>query len=797
MNSYRTHTCSELRAANIGKPTTLIGWVDSVRDHGGVIFIDLRDRSGITQVVFHPEVNQDVAKASQQLRSEDMIQISGTVAARLKTDTVDTTNADLPTGEIEVSADTLNVINKADVLPFQLDRALSNEDLRLKYRFLDLRRPAMARNMQIRHRVTKATRDYLDEHGFLEIETPILSKSTPEGARDFLVPSRLAPGKFYALPQAPQQYKQLLMVAGMERYFQIARCFRDEDLRADRQPEFTQVDIEASFITPEDIYNLVEGLLKRVYKESLGVDIPTPFPRMTWKEAMDQYGSDKPERRFGMKLTDVSSIFENSGFKVFASAVSNGGVVKAINAKGFGSASVGQIDALTKTAVEAGAKGLAYIKVREEDWRSPISKFLSDEEKQKLTEALDIETGDLVLFAAGPWEPSCDILGRVRLQCAEFMELLKDNKERDFLWVIEFPLVGWDEEEQRWVAIHHPFTRPVKEDEQKLLSGELSADLRAQAYDVVLNGTELGGGSIRIHERDLQSAMFKALGITEEQAREQFGHILDAFSFGAPPHGGLALGLDRLVMMICNAESIREVIAFPKNNRGADLMSDSPAAAEDRQLRDIHIQVKLPAKNSRNLQTKPRMAIIPSGVFHAEKQGSLSQQAAHHSSRAFASPGIRTTFPSSMTAKNSGPGMPDIQPDFPTGMWRLQNKTRINWYLGQSVFLSFQHTFIPGCRERAGADFNIQNPAGMLALFRGAMPHSLNQHPQIIRPVILPPSGNEQTEALDLPFFIRLEPDGHGLIRSHAASPAGKLEHSGILRTLHAVPNHILDTAFG
>lgn len=382
MNSYRTHTCSELRAANIGKPTTLIGWVDSVRDHGGVIFIDLRDRSGITQVVFHPEVNQDVAKASQQLRSEDMIQISGTVAARLKTDTVDTTNTDLPTGEIEVSADTLNVINKADVLPFQLDRALSNEDLRLKYRFLDLRRPAMARNMQIRHRVTKATRDYLDEHGFLEIETPILSKSTPEGARDFLVPSRLAPGKFYALPQAPQQYKQLLMVAGMERYFQIARCFRDEDLRADRQPEFTQVDIEASFITPEDIYNLVEGLLKRVYKESLGVDIPTPFPRMTWKEAMDQYGSDKPERRFGMKLTDVSSIFENSGFKVFASAVSNGGVVKAINAKGFGSASVGQIDALTKTAVEAGAKGLAYIKVREEDWRSPISKFLSDEEKQ-------------------------------------------------------------------------------------------------------------------------------------------------------------------------------------------------------------------------------------------------------------------------------------------------------------------------------------------------------------------------------------------------------------------------------
>ncbi|MEG2327972.1 MAG: aspartate--tRNA ligase, partial [Akkermansia sp.] len=417
-----------------------------------------------------------------------------------------------------------------------------------------------------------------------------------EGARDFLVPSRLAPGKFYALPQAPQQYKQLLMVAGMERYFQIARCFRDEDLRADRQPEFTQVDIEASFITPEDIYTLTEGALKRAYKEAIGVDIPTPFPRMTWREAMDQYGSDKPERRFDMKLTDVSSLFIKSGFKVFANAVKNGGVVKAINAKGFSTASVGQIDSLTKTALEAGAKGLAYIKVREDEWKSPIAKFLSEEEKQELIKALNIETGDLILFAAGDWEQSCNILGRVRLQSAEFLELLKDNNERDFLWVIEFPLVGWDDEEQRWVAIHHPFTRPVKEDEEKLLKGELSADLRAQAYDVVLNGTELGGGSIRIHERELQSAMFRALGISNEQAREQFGHILDAFSFGAPPHGGLALGLDRLVMLVCGAESIREVIAFPKNNRGADLMSDSPASAELNQLRDVHIQVKLPEK---------------------------------------------------------------------------------------------------------------------------------------------------------------------------------------------------------
>lgn len=596
MNSYRTHTCNELRPADIGRDTTLIGWVDTLRDHGGVIFVDLRDRSGITQVVFHPEHDAELAKKAESLRSEDVIQIAGKVVARLKTDEVDATNPDLATGEIEVEADALTLVNKADVLPFQLDRNISNEDIRLKYRFLDLRRPSMARNMQIRHRVTKTTRDYLDEHGFLEIETPVLSKSTPEGARDFLVPSRLAPGKFYALPQAPQQYKQLLMVAGMERYFQIARCFRDEDLRADRQPEFTQIDIEASFITPEDVYTWIEQLLQRVYKESIGRDIPIPFPRMTWKDAMDQYGSDKPERRFDMKLTDVSSIFEKSGFKVFANAVSSGGVVKAINAKGFANASVGQIDSLTKTAVEAGAKGLAYIKVREDGWKSPITKFLGEEELAALTKAMNIETGDLILFAAGPWEQSCEILGRVRLECAAYQELLKDNDELDFFWVTRFPLFGWDEDEQRFCAIHHPFTRPVPEDVDKLLRGEISTELCAEAYDVILNGTELGGGSIRIHERELQAAMFRALGITDEQAKEQFGHILGAFSFGAPPHGGLALGLDRLVMLICGAESIREVIAFPKNNRGSDLMSDSPAPVDATQLRDIHIQVKLPEK---------------------------------------------------------------------------------------------------------------------------------------------------------------------------------------------------------
>lgn len=600
----RTHTCNELRASNTSELVTLIGWVDSVRDHGGVIFIDLRDRSGITQVVFHPEDNKEMAELSQTLRNEFVVQVSGKVAARLKTDDIDTTNADLPTGEIEVVANELKIVNKADVLPFQLDRGVTNEDLRLKYRYLDLRRPRMASNMQMRHRVTKAARDILDEHGFLEIETPILSKSTPEGARDFLVPSRLSPGKFYALPQAPQQYKQLLMVAGMERYFQIARCFRDEDLRADRQPEFTQIDIEASFITPEDIYKLIEGILASSFKAARGVDVQTPFDRMTWKEAMNTYGSDKPDRRFEMHLTDLSDVFAKSGFKVFSGAIANGGVVKAINAKGFAGASVGQIDSLTKTAVEAGAKGLAYIKVREDEWKSPIAKFLSEEEKAALIERLNIETGDLVLFAAGEWEQSCEILGRVRLACANFLNTLEGNEELNFLWVTEFPLLGWDEEEGRWAAIHHPFTRPIKEDEDKLLKGELSTDLRAQAYDVVLNGYELGGGSIRIHERELQAAMFKALGISDEIAREQFGHILDAFSFGAPPHGGVALGLDRLVMLVCGEDSIREVIAFPKNNRGSDLMSDSPASVDPKQLRDIYVQVKLPEKLADKSQDK-------------------------------------------------------------------------------------------------------------------------------------------------------------------------------------------------
>ena len=599
MNSYRTHTCDELRLTDAGKQVTLCGWVDTVRDHGGVIFIDLRDRAGKTQVVFHPENNAELADNAENLRVESVIQVCGTVVARLKTDEVDATNPDLATGEIEVDASAMTVLNRAAVLPFQLDRNVANEDLRLKYRFLDLRRTEMQRNMILRHRITKTMRDYLDEQGFLEIETPILSKSTPEGARDFLVPSRLTPGTFYALPQAPQQYKQLLMVAGMEKYFQVARCFRDEDLRADRQPEFTQIDIEASFITPEDIYAWIENMLKRVFKESVGRDIVTPFPRMTWKDAMDQYGSDKPERRFEIKITECSDIFANSDFRVFSGAIANGGVVKAINAKGF-NPSVGQIDSLTQTAIEAGAKGLAYIKVRDvndlKEWKSPITKRLSATEVEALKERLNIESGDCIFFAAGEWEQSCTILGRVRLACGEFMELLKDNDEIDLFWVNRFPLFGWDAEEQRFCAIHHPFTRPVPEDVEKVLKGEISTDICAEAYDVIFNGNELGGGSIRIHEKELQDATFRALGLDDATIEEQFGHLLAAFSFGAPPHGGLALGLDRVVMLIGKCESIREVIAFPKNNRGADLMSESPAPAEPNQLRDVHIQVKLPEK---------------------------------------------------------------------------------------------------------------------------------------------------------------------------------------------------------
>ncbi|MDB4486695.1 aspartate--tRNA ligase, partial [bacterium] len=559
----RTHHCNEIRPGHIGETVTLIGWVNTVRDQGGVIFIDLRDREGITQCVFRSEVSPEAAELSHKLRSEDVVQVTGNVEERLKTDEVDTKNDNLETGEVEIAAAQLTIVNKAEVLPFQLDKELSNEDLRLKHRYLDLRRPRLTSNLRQRHIITKAARDYLSDDGFIEVETPILSKATPEGARDFLVPSRINPGRFYALPQAPQQYKQMLMVAGVEKYFQVARCFRDEDLRADRQPEFSQIDIEASFVNQDDIIGLIEGMLSSMFEQARGVEVPTPFERLTWHDAMNCYGSDKPERRIGMEMVDLTEELKDCEFRVFSGTVANGGVVKAINAKGFANISVGQVDKLTKLAQEAGAKGLAYIQARDTDrstWRSPFVKRMTDDEVEALRKKLNIEPGDLILFAADKWEAACDVLGRIRLEVAEYQNLLEGNTALDFLWVTEFPLLAFDEEEGRYVAVHHPFTRPLKEDEEKLRNGELD-DLRAQAYDVVLNGYELGGGSIRIHESDLQSSMFKALGITEEEANTEFAHILEAFKFGAPPHGGIALGLDRVVMLACQEDSIREVIA--------------------------------------------------------------------------------------------------------------------------------------------------------------------------------------------------------------------------------------------
>ncbi len=584
-SQYRSHTCDQLRATDAGTTATLAGWVDANRDHHGVIFIDLRDRYGITQVVFRPEESAAAAELAHQLRREDVVQVRGRVSTRLP----GTENAKLASGAVELVADELTILNKADVPPFPLDSESGNEDLRLTYRYLDMRRARLARNLQLRHRIAKTTRDYLDAAGYLEIETPILSNSTPEGARSFLVPSRLVPGTFYALPQAPQQYKQLLMVAGMDKYFQIAKCFRDEDLRADRQPEFTQIDIEASFVVPEDIYALVEGLLAAVFKVARGVDIPLPFPRLTYEEAMSRFGSDKPDTRFGMELTDLGDTFAKSQFKVFAGALAAGGVVKAINAKKFAVITTGQIEELTKMAQSYGAKGLAFIKVENGEWKSPIVKFFSPEERAALTDKLGIEEGDLILFGADKKETVCEVLGRIRLRVAEILKLATDPDQLNFLWVVEFPLLAFNAEDNKWDAVHHPFTRPVDADRALLDAGEF-AKVRAQTYDVVLNGVELGGGSIRIHEPDLQARVFEILGVNAAQQQLLFGHILKAFRFGAPPHGGLAFGFDRLVMLACGEENIREVMAFPKNNRGQDLMSQSPTEVDFKQLRELYLQ---------------------------------------------------------------------------------------------------------------------------------------------------------------------------------------------------------------
>ena len=583
---FRTHDCNSLRKSDIGRQVTLAGWVNVTRDHGGVIFIDLRDREGLTQVVFRPEENAELAKQAHTLRGEDVIQVSGTVAARLP----GTENPNLATGDVEIIPSELRILNRADPLPFPLDAEPQNEDLRMTHRYLDLRRPRLARNLRIRHRAAKATRDYLDSQGFVEVETPILSKSTPEGARDFLVPSRIMPGRFYALPQAPQQYKQLLMVAGVEKYFQIAKCFRDEDLRADRQPEFTQIDIEASFVTPDDIFSVTEGMLAAIFKAARNVDIKTPFDRLTYREALDRYGSDKPDRRFKMELVDLGETFRESSFKVFRGALDAGGIVKAINAKGFAGITIGQADELTEIAKLHGAKGLAFIKVENGEWKSPIVKFFSDAEKSALRSKLNMEEGDCVFFAADKWEIACEVLGRLRLRIAEMQKLMSAGEVWNFLWVTDFPLFEWSPDENKWNAMHHPFTRPKAED-LPLFEAKKFPEIRAEAYDVVLNGVEIGGGSMRIYEPELQDKMFAALGISPEARESQFGHLLRAFRLGAPPHGGIAFGFDRLVMLICGEQGIRDVMAFPKNNRGIDLMTQSPAEVDARQLRDLKIQV--------------------------------------------------------------------------------------------------------------------------------------------------------------------------------------------------------------
>lgn len=582
----RTHRCAELSAANTGETVTIMGWVQKNRNKGGLVFVDVRDRSGIIQAVFEEgKTDAELIEKAARLRAEFVVAIVGRVEKRSGA-----VNQNLATGEIEIIPEQLRILSESETPPFPIEEnSKTKEEVRLKYRYLDLRRPDLQRNMMMRSQVATLTRQFLAEEGFLEIETPVLIGSTPEGARDYLVPSRIHQGHFYALPQSPQLFKQLLMCSGYDRYFQIARCFRDEDLRADRQPEFTQIDMELSFVDVDDVIDVNERLLAKIFKEVLGVEVQLPIPRMTWREAMDRYGSDKPDIRFGMELCDVTEAVKDCGFAVFKGAIENGGSVRGINAKGQGSMPRKKIDKLVSFAKDYGAKGLAYIAVQEDGTaKSSFAKFMTEEETAALIQAMDGENGDLLLFAADQNKVVWDVLGALRLELARQMELLDKNDYR-FLWVTEFPLLEWSEEQNRYTAMHHPFTMPMEED-LELIDSE-PGKVRAKAYDIVLNGNEIGGGSVRIFNPEIQNKMFEVLGFTPEQAKEQFGFLLTAFKYGVPPHAGLAYGLDRLVMLMAKEDSIRDVIAFPKVKDASDLMTEAPTPVDQKQLDELGLKI--------------------------------------------------------------------------------------------------------------------------------------------------------------------------------------------------------------